>query len=146
MGHCKQEKIIQEEFYKKIANADGFAGICKACSGKFNAKSYTKRPLKYGKPKISKEGFRWCNFCKQELLIESCFYKDSTKGPRYKCVECCANYHAKKVSEDPLYVRRKSFRQRYKLSLEEIYKLLESQNNLCRICKNLISYIKEKRK
>jgi hypothetical protein len=143
-GSCKKDKNLQNDFYKNRAKSDGFSGICKKCSSKFNAKSYIKRPLKYNKPRIPKEGYRWCNFCKKELLIENSFYKNSTKGPRYKCISCCAEYHTKKAAEDPLYIRRKSFRQRYKISLEEIIDLLKSQNNLCKICKNIVLYIKEK--
>jgi hypothetical protein len=83
-----------------------------------------------------------CSTCKEEKAIEdfSSYFEKRNQKTRIesRCKSCEAKRNKKFFEERPTYTtnrhRKWAIQNRYNMSLEKYYEILEKQNNVCAIC------------
>ena len=80
-----------------------------------------------------KKGYRVCYICKVEKKYsEFHVNKVQAHGIHFRCKECASKRN--KELYDPELARKKGFKSKYGITLDDYDRMLKSQNNRCAIC------------
>lgn len=81
-----------------------------------------------------------CSKCKKKKLVEEFYKNKSTKdGYHHYCKKCHCDDNKNRYATNPVYrenMRFSNIKYQYGLSLENYNDMLNTQNNVCSICKN----------
>ena len=87
---CNIEKD-EKHFHKDISISRGYSYKCKICK---------KNNKKSSKPKILKDGLKWCNCCKKYKEYNNfSICKNNKNGLCYRCSNCCKEYYNNNIEK-----------------------------------------------
>lgn len=124
---CKVEK----PFYKK-------SSWCKSCQGEYKK---SRIPVKFPN---TEDYVKVCNKCKEEKIHSprGCWCKDCWSAQRIEYVK--KNHkelkakdvvrRKEKIAQDPLHFRKRMYRLKYNITIEDYNLMLKDQNYSCAIC------------
>lgn len=129
---CKKEKLL-DKFYKNALYPNGYLNQCKDCVREYDK----KRALKHPGP--INTGVKICSFCKKTKSVSEFTKRLRAKdGLRNRCKECDHQEEKKYRIKNPNQSKFCKIKNKYGLSKQQYYDILNRQNHTCAICNSKI--------